>query len=338
MPKEYLVEIFTPLTILSPEDRKAARRPHNSSIKEDTMPLVISTNFASMHAVRNLQKNNDALHNSLNKLSSGQRIHRPQDDAGGMSVHLKLASAAIRSEVVKNNIQNGISFLQARDGVIENAMNVVSRIHELRALSNDPTKNAGDIENYNEEFQALRQHLFDLQNEEFNGVAMFNKVSNAEQQDTANSGVYEIFTSDQTDANGAPSFIIEGIYLTSTLDDITDPNVTIDAINDSAIHHSSLANHLTDVSVDTEELIHEMDLLADIRSRNGASISALLHAYDKLSISKENLSLAASRIMDVNIAEESSNLARVNILTQASSSMLTQANASSQTALNLLRS
>jgi flagellin len=240
--------------------------------------------------------------------------------------------------VVKNNIQNGISFLQARDGVIENAMNVVSRIHELRALSNDPTKNAGDIENYNEEFQALRQHLFDLQNEEFNGVAMFNKVSNAEQQDTANSGVYEIFTSDQTDANGAPSFIIEGIYLTSTLDDITDPNVTIDAINDSAIHHSSLANHLTDVSVDTEELIHEMDLLADIRSRNGASISALLHAYDKLSISKENLSLAASRIMDVNVAEESSNLARVNILTQASSSMLTQANASSQTALNLLRS
>ena len=300
------------------------------------MPLVISTNFAAIHAVRNLQKNHDAVHTSLNKLSSGQRIHRPQDDAGGMSVHLKMASAAKRSKVVKNNIQNGISFLQARDGVIENAMDVVTRIGELRAMTNDPSKNSNDIENYNEEYQSLRQHLINLQDEKFNGVSMFNKVSNAEQRDTANSGVYEIFTSEQTNASGAPSVIIEGIYLTSSQADLADPGVTIAAINDSAIHHSSLATNLTDVSVDTDELIHETDLLADIRARNGATMSALLHAYDKLSISRDNLSIAASRIMDVNIAEESSQLARGNILSQASASMLTQANASSQTTLKLL--
>jgi flagellin len=289
-----------------------------------------------MYAERNLERNNDTLHNSLNKLSSGQRITRPQDDAGGMSVHLKMASAVRRSAVTKNNIQNGISFLQARDGVIENAMEVVTRIHELRAMSNDPTKNSGDIENYNEEYQQLREHLIDLQSEEFNGVAMFNKVSNAEQQDTANDGVYKIYTSAQLDASGAASVTIEGIFITSTWDDITDPAVSIAAINDSAIHHSSLANHLTDVSIDTEELIHEMDNLADIRSRNGATIAALQHAYDKLSTSKDNMAIAASRIMDVDIAEESSNFARVNILAQASTSMLSQANVTSQTALKLL--
>ena len=290
-----------------------------------------------MHAERNLERNNDALHNSLNKLSSGQRINRPQDDAGGMSVHLKMASAVKRSQVTKNNIQNGISFLQARDGVIENAMEVVTRISELRVMSEDATKNSGDIENYNEEYLTLRQHLIDLQSEEFNGVALFNKVSNAEQQDTANSGVYQIFTSDKLDGSGGTSVTIEGVYLTSTQADIADPGVTIAAINDSAIHHTSLASHITDVSIDTEELIHEMDLLADIRSRNGAAIAALQHAYDKLSTSKDNMSIAASRIMDVDIAEESSNFARVNILTQASSSMLSQANASSQTALKLLQ-
>ena len=300
------------------------------------MPLVINTNFASMYAARNLEGNNDALHHSLNKLSSGQRITRPQDDAGGMSVHLKMASAAKRSEVTKRNIQNGISFLQARDGVIGNAMDIVTRIHELRAMSLDATKNSGDIEHYNEEFLSLKQHLIDLQLEEFNGVAMFNKVSDAEQEDTANAGVYEIFTSDKINSSGGTSLTISGIYLASTTADIFDPSVSIAAINDSAIHHSSLAPNITHISVDTEELIHELQNLANIRARNGSLISGLMQAYDKLSISKTNLEIAASRIMDVNVAEESSNFARENILTQASSSMLSQANATSRVALKLL--
>ena len=299
--------------------------------------MVISTNIASMHAERNLHKNYDALHNSLNKLSSGQRINRPQDDAGGLSVHLRMAAAVQRSKVVKKNIQNGISFLQARDGVIENAMEVVTRIHELRAMSNDPTKNSDDIENYNVEYQSLREHLINLQDEQFNGVAMFNKISNAEQQDTAKGGVYEIFTSAQTDTEGATSVTIEGIYLTSTQADLADPEVTIDAINDSAIHHSSLATNLTDASIEIDELIHEMDNLADIRARNGATLAALQHAYNQISLSKNNLSMAASRIMDVDMAEESANLARLNILTQASTSTLSLANTTPQTALKLLQ-
>jgi flagellin len=301
------------------------------------MPMVISTNIASMHAERNLHKNYDALHNSLNKLSSGQRINRPQDDAGGLSVHLRMAAAVQRSKVVKKNIQNGISFLQARDGVIENAMEVASRIHELRAMSNDPTKNSDDIENYNVEYQSLREHLINLQDEQFNGVAMFNKISNAEQQDTAKGGVYEIFTSAQTDTEGATSVTIEGIYLTSTQADLADPEVTIDAINDSAIHHSSLATNLTDASIEIDELIHEMSNLADIRARNGATLAALQHAYSQISLSKNNLSMAASRIMDVDMAEESANFARLNILTQASTSTLSLANTTPQTALKLLQ-
>jgi flagellin len=299
--------------------------------------MVISTNIASMHAERNLHKNYDALHNSLNKLSSGQRINRPQDDAGGLSVHLRMAAAVQRSKVVKKNIQNGISFLQARDGVIENAMEVASRIHELRAMSNDPTKNSDDIENYNVEYQSLREHLINLQDEQFNGVAMFNKISNAEQQDTAKGGVYEIFTSAQTDTEGATSVTIEGIYLTSTQADLADPEVTIDAINDSAIHHSSLATNLTDASIEIDELIHEMSNLADIRARNGATLAALQHAYSQISLSKNNLSMAASRIMDVDMAEESANFARLNILTQASTSTLSLANTTPQTALKLLQ-
>ena len=137
------------------------------------MSLIISSNFAASYAARQLEINDTNLRNSLHKLSSGKRIVRPNDDAGGMAVQLKLKAAVNRGFAAKNNIQNAISLLQTQDGILQTATSVIDRIGELKAMTNDSTKNPNDLQNYNEEFVVLRQQLLDLQNEMFNGVSMF---------------------------------------------------------------------------------------------------------------------------------------------------------------------
>ena len=141
------------------------------------MPISISSNFAAAAAARNLESANANLVKSLTRLSSGKKIVSPRDDAGGEAVQLKLGASIARYDKAKGNIQNAISILQVQDGILQTATEVVGRIAELKTMSEDSTKNSQDKQNYNEEFQVLRQQLVDLQTEQFNGVAMFSKFS-----------------------------------------------------------------------------------------------------------------------------------------------------------------
>jgi flagellin len=297
------------------------------------MALVISTNFAAQFAARNLEKNNDALTNSLNKLSSGQRINRPNDDAGGMSVQLKMQAAIHRGQATKNNIQNAISLLQTQDGVLQTAVKIVDRIGELKAMSTDATKNSGDIQNYNEEYQQLRQQLACLQSEEFNGISMFTTTQGV--TDSTKEGVFNIYTSDRVNATDAPVVNMAGVFLAS------------EGKTDAAVSYSISAGYTADVSTMTsggiastglsmDGILSDLQNLANARAENGALQSRLGYSYDQAATTKDNLMAARSRIVDVDIAEESSNFARLNILTQAASSVLSQANSTAQTALRLL--
>ena len=116
------------------------------------MPIVINTNVAATSASFNLSKNADALRKSLARLSSGNRITQPAEDAGGLAVSYKLDSQARRTEAVLNNHQNALSYLQVQDGALETVGKVVNRMAELRTMAADVTKNSGDIENYSKEF------------------------------------------------------------------------------------------------------------------------------------------------------------------------------------------
>ena len=303
------------------------------------MSLIISSNFAASYAARNLEINNDKLTNSLNKLSSGHRIIRPNDDAGGMAVQLKMNAAIHRGFAAKNNIQNAISLLQTQDGVLQTATAVVDRIGELKAMSNDPTKNSTDLQNYNEEYQVLRDQLNDLQFERFNGISMFNTSQGA--TDGTKDGVFKVWTTDQGDVNNAtqvgPSVTITGVFLASG------------GNPDAAVFYSlstghSMGGDVTSQStggiassyLSMDSILSDLQNLANARAVNGALQSRFGFAYDQASITKSNMEAARSRIIDVDIAEESTNFARVNILTQASASVLAQANQTSQTALRLL--
>ena len=117
------------------------------------MSLTINTNPAAIRASFNLTENNKQLQQSLTRLSSGKRITKPADDAGGLAVSMKLTASINRMQGVSNNIQNATSYLDVQDGILQGAAGIVSRMAELKSLSQDVLKNDSDIANYNTEFK-----------------------------------------------------------------------------------------------------------------------------------------------------------------------------------------
>ena len=143
------------------------------------MPIVVNSNTTATVASFNLSRANDALRTSLARLSSGKRIVNPADDAGGLSVANKLASKLDRTEAVRQNVQNGVSYLQVQDGALSTMAKVIDRMAELRTMASDVTKNTGDIENYSKEFIELQKQINQMYHEKFNGISLFS-MSRAE--------------------------------------------------------------------------------------------------------------------------------------------------------------
>ena len=110
---------------------------------------------------------------TIARLSSGNRITKPTDDAGGLAVAYKLQSSVKRTEAALNNHQNALSYLQVQDGVLEAIGDIVDRMAELRTMAADVSKNSADVENYSKEFLELQDQLMQMKREKFNGVELF---------------------------------------------------------------------------------------------------------------------------------------------------------------------
>jgi flagellin len=269
------------------------------------MSVVINTNFAATVASNNLASSNQALQKSLNRLSSGSKIVNPADDAGGLAVSMKLSAAATRSGAAITNLANSVSFLQAQDGVLKVTGKVLERIGELKTLYADPTKNADDLANYDAEFVQLQAQLTSLTGEEFNSVKLF---------DTGGLVV-------PVSENAQNTVAITGKAL-------SDSSSGIGALTDSGV------GSLNDIEL--SDITDAIQNVATMRANNGAEQSRLNFAAEVLTVNKANLEAANSRIVDVDVAEESTRLARWNVLVQSGTAMLSQANQSSQIALKLL--
>jgi len=140
------------------------------------MPIVLNTNTSATVSAFNLARNTSDLQKSLARLSSGNRIVHPSDDAGGLAVSYKLTAQVHRLDAVRQNVANGVSFLQVQDGALKVVGNILDRISELKTMSLDVTKNATDRANYDTEVTELQQQLNDIMAEKFNGVNLFDKV------------------------------------------------------------------------------------------------------------------------------------------------------------------
>ena len=270
--------------------------------------ISINTNTASSFAAYNLTNTNVQLQRSLNRLSSGSRINSSFDDAGGLAVSMKLSAAIRRTEATQANVSNAISFLQTQDGVIKNADKILSRMSELAQLSTDVTKSSGDRALYQTEFSNLTSALSALTAEEFNDVQLF----------SAGTTLAVITSQEAGQSVGITQANLSGLL--STL------NTNVTSISDAT---GATAAEISAINT-------AIQTLATIRATNGAEQSRLTFAGDLLAINKVNLESANGRIIDVDVASESANLARLNILQQAGTAMLAQANQSQQSILRLL--
>lgn len=274
------------------------------------MSVVINTNYAATVASNNLASSNASLQRSLNRLSSGSKIVSPADDAGGLAVSMKLSAASKRQAAVNNNVGNAMSFLQTQDGAMKVTGKILDRMSELSTLYSDATKNASDLSNYDTEFKALSDQLKSITSEKFNGITLFSSTAT-----TVNA---------TDDLGSASQVVIAGRDLGGS----TGLN-NLDAGGTSASLSAS-GYTLSDITTAIQNV-------ATMRAQNGAEQSRLGFASELLTVNKANLEAANSRIMDVDVAEESTQLARWNILVQSGTAMLSQANGSAQTALRLLQ-
>ena len=271
------------------------------------MSVVINTNYSATVASNNLASSNAMLQRSLNRLSSGSKIVTPSDDAGGLAVSMKLSAAAKRQGAVASNIGNSVSFLQTQDGALKVTAKVLDRMSELKTLYADPTKNTSDLANYDSEFTALKAQLTSLTSEKFNGVTLF--------------GTSALSVATTEDGSTASAVSLAGRDLSSTSTGI------------GALTAGGVAD-LGDITL--TNITDAIQRVATFRAQNGAEQSRLGFASELLTTNKANLEAANSRIIDVDVAQESTQLARWNTLVQAGTAMLAQANQSSQTALRLL--
>jgi flagellin len=273
------------------------------------MSVVINTNYSATVASNNLAASNSMLQKSINRLSSGSKIVSPSDDAGGLAVSMKLSAAARRQGAVASNIGNAVSLLQSQDGAMKVTAKVLERIGELKVLYSDVTKSTSDKGNYDSEFVALTAQLRSNAAETFNGIALFGSAA---------------IGSVPVTENGSTTVSIAARNLTSTTSGVGTISASANtSLGDSAVTFTAIATAIENV--------------ATMRATNGSEQSRLNFAAELVTVNKANLEAASSRIVDVDVAAESTQLARWNILVQAGTSMLSQANQSSQTALKLLQ-
>ena len=324
------------------------------------MPIVVNTNASATEASFNLSRASESLRKSLARLSSGDRITRPAEDAGGLAVAYKLDSHAKRTEAVLNNHQNALSYLQMQDGVLNSVGDIVTRMSELRTMAADVTKNTGDIENYSKEFRELQTQLNQLKEEKFNGIRLFSDDDVTVASDGMEKGVESAGTTYSGGTNDSAYDKWAFQLMTHPSGDAADGSIDLNVVNlewltklaedvdpDGAGAATAGAADLaktevTDgiLSIDTvsvEEFTNIIQKIADARAENGAEQQRVQTSYKLHSQNLVNLEQARGRIMDTDMALESTRFARYNVLVQASASMTAQANQLTNVALTLLQ-
>ena len=289
--------------------------------------ISINTNTAATAAAYNLGNTNVNLQRSLNRLSSGSRINSSFDDAGGLAVSMKLSASIRRTEATQANVNNALSLLETQDGVLKSADKVLGRMSELVQLATDVTKSTNDTALYKTEFQSLQSQLGSFLSEQFNGVSMF---TNAGTTTISTASTLSVVTSH----DGGQSVAITQADLgavgwqvgTSSGLGFSNNTVTLNDVFGSATGAAAAVSTVTAA----------IQNLATLRASNGSEQQRLTFAADMLAVNKTNLEAANGRITDVDIASESANLARLNILQQAGTAMLAQANQANQSVLRLL--
>jgi flagellin len=327
------------------------------------MSLNISTNTAALRAGTQLGINQKHLKKSFDRLASGSKLSSPVDDPGGLAVSMKLSAAINRISGAQNNVQNAISFMEVQDGMLDTVGKIIDRMSELKGLSSqDPMKSEQDRASYNNEFKDLQAQLYDISQMKFNGVSLFARYANdgtgaefgGAEQSSSKDNTLTIFTSAEGAAGSKvsvhKSLLLSALTFNTAVD--SDGNRDSMAYKTTAVNAGTADEtaaidvtfatesggtflNLADISVGV--ISQALENIAFLRAQNGGVHSRLAFNAQSLTQQKTNMRAALGRMVDVDIAEETTNLAKYSVLSQASASMLAQANQNTDIALMLLR-
>ena len=265
------------------------------------MGLRVNNNIAAFNAYRNLNVTDNAMGKSLEKLSSGLRINRAADDAAGLAISEGLRSQIGGLKVAVRNAQDGISVVQTAEGALTEVTSMLQRMNDLSVQYQNGTQNADSKAAISQEFEALKTEIGRIQdNTKFNGVALFDGTAKTFQVGYANADNIEISATASADFTAGTAMAAI---------DIADSD--------------TLSAAITEVSTQRAEL--------------GAVQNRFEHTLNNVNVAVENLSASESRIRDADMAQEMVQFTRNQILSQAGTSMLAQANQASQGVLSLLR-
>ena len=270
------------------------------------MSLVVNTNVASIVAANTVAGTRSEMEQAMERLSSGKRINGAADDAAGLAIASRMTSQIRGLNQAVRNANDGISIAQTAEGAMIEMENMLQRMRELAVQASSGSLTSDDRGDLDTEFTALETEIHRIRDyTKFNDTNLF-------------------------DATTAPNF---AIAIDADATAAADIDITIDAFADVAASISTSASAITAVTtVDTS-----LDLVRDMRADMGAVINRLNYTVDNLSNIRVNTEAARSRIVDADFAAETAALSRTQILQQAGTAMLSQANAMPQTVLALLQ-
>jgi flagellin len=272
---------------------------------------VINTNISAMRAANASNAADKALGTAMERLSSGKRINGAKDDAAGLAISTKMTSDIRAMAQGVRNANDGIALAQTAEGALNEVSNMLQRVRELAVQSKSGTYSSTDRGYMDVEVDELQTQINDiLTNTKFNGVAVFSTTSGTDVTFSIATGAAS------TDAVTLTSKGVDGTKLSSTALDVTDA--------------TKAATTITNVD-------GALDSIAATRASLGAGQNRLESVVNNLTTNSTNLSDARSRIQDADYSAETTALAKAQILSQASTAMISQANQSQQNVLSLLR-
>ena len=285
------------------------------------MAQTINTNILSMTAQRNLNSSQGSMATSMERLSSGLRVNSAKDDAAGLAIAERMNTQVRGMNVAIRNANDGISLAQTAEGGLQEVSNMLQRMRELSVQSANGTNSSGDRANLDAEFQALNQEIGRIaETTSFNGVAVLNTPGTGSGSGaTAASIVFQIGANTSSGGENTLSISLK------QFDSVTDT--------------SGSAIDIRDVSASEESIVQidaMIETITSARADFGAVQSRFESAINNLQVGMENQSAARGRIMDADFAVETANMTRAQILQQAGTAMVSQANASPQSVLSLL--
>ena len=283
------------------------------------MSLSINTNIASIDAQRNLSASQSSLSTSMQRLSSGLRINTAKDDAAGLSIAERMNAQVRGMNVAIRNSNDGISLAQTADGALAQVSNSLQRMRELAVQARNSTNSSSDKDSLNKEFSQLQSEITRV----LGGTAFNGKHILGADATTLNFQVGANTTTDDT------------VSIKTTNMATGDSTMTAVTSTTSAVIDSTATSGAIGTVIDNID--KAIDDVNDTRATFGATESRFDSIISNLQSGVENQTAARSRIMDTDFATETANMSRANVLQQAGTAMIAQANQQPQQVLSLLR-